>query len=107
MTILIAGGTKGIGLAIAKAFAEDAGDVILGYHSDAVAAAMAAEAVTKAGGRPHLVKADAGTPEGRAAMATAARAVAGRLDQVVHCATERRARKLLDRVGLKIDPWTF
>ena len=34
MAILIAGGTKGIGLSIAKAFAEDAGDVFLGYHSD-------------------------------------------------------------------------
>ena len=83
MAILIAGGTKGIGLSIAKAFAEDAGDVILGYHSDEVAAGMAAEAVADAGGRPHLVKADAGTPEGCAVMVEAARAVAGRLDQVV------------------------
>ena len=45
MTILIVGGTKGIGLAIAKAFAIDAGDVILAYHSDEDAALAAAEAV--------------------------------------------------------------
>lgn len=102
MTILIAGGTKGIGLAIAKAFAKDAGDVILGYHSDVVAATKAAESVTKAGGRPHLVKADAGTPEGCAAMATAARAVAGRLDQVVHCAVDAYAS-----TALSADPTRF
>ena len=88
MTILIAGGTKGIGLAIAKAFAADAGDVILAYHSDEAAALAASEAVKQAGGRPHLVKADAGTPEGCAAMAAAAARVTDRLDQVVHCAVD-------------------
>jgi enoyl-[acyl-carrier protein] reductase III len=102
MAILIAGGTKGIGLSIAKAFAEDAGDVILGYHSDEVAAGMAAEAVADAGGRPHLVKADAGTPEGCAAMAETARAVAGRLDQVVHCAVDAYAS-----TALSADPAQF
>jgi NAD(P)-dependent dehydrogenase (short-subunit alcohol dehydrogenase family) len=42
VTILIVGGTKGIGLAIAKAFAPDAGNVILAYHSDEEAALAAA-----------------------------------------------------------------
>jgi enoyl-[acyl-carrier protein] reductase III len=82
VTILIVGGTKGIGLAIAKAFAPDAGNVILAYHSDEAAA----EAVVQAGGRASLVKADAGTPEGCAAMIDAARALTDRLDQLVHCA---------------------
>ncbi|HEY1944070.1 MAG TPA: SDR family oxidoreductase [Roseiarcus sp.] len=95
MAILIAGGTKGIGLAIAKAFAPDAGDVFLGYHSDDVAAAAALEAVSHAGGRPHLIKADVGTPEGCAAMADAVRSVTGRLDQVVHCAVDAYATTTL------------
>jgi enoyl-[acyl-carrier protein] reductase III len=102
MAILVAGGTKGIGLAIAKAFAKDAGDVFLGYHADAAAADMAAEAVAEAGGRPHLVKADAGTPEGCAAMAEAARMVTGRLDQVVHCAVDAYAS-----AALSADPARF
>ena len=89
MAILVAGGTKGIGLAVAKAFAREAGDVFLAYHGDdAAAASAAAEAVVDAGGRPHLIKADAGTPEGCAAMAEAVRPVVGRLDQVVHCAVD-------------------
>jgi enoyl-[acyl-carrier protein] reductase III len=96
MTILVAGGTKGIGLAIAKAFAVDAGDVILAYHSDEAAALAASEAVEQAGGRPHLIKADAGTPQGCAAMVAAAARVADRLDQVVHCAVDPYASSTLD-----------
>ena len=52
MSILIAGGTKGIGLAIGKAFAPDAGDVFLNFHGDDAAAARAAansSGVTTAG----------------------------------------------------------
>ncbi len=96
MTIVIAGGTKGIGLAIAKAFARDSGDVFLGYHSDEAAAAHAAEAVAAAGGRPHLVKADAGTPEGCGALVEAARAKGCTIDQLVHCAVDAYATTALD-----------
>ncbi len=95
MAILIAGGTKGIGLSIAKAFAPDAGDVFLGYHNDDEAAAAALEAVSQAGARPHLIRADVGTPEGCAAMADAVRTVAGRLEQLVHCAVDAYATTAL------------
>lgn len=102
MTILIVGGTKGIGLAVAKAFAADAGDVILVYHNDEEAAHAAAAAVAQAGGRARLVKADAGTPEGCAAIIRAARAITGRLDQVVHCAVDAYAS-----TALAADPVRF
>jgi enoyl-[acyl-carrier protein] reductase III len=102
VTILIVGGTKGIGLAIAKAFASDAGNVILVYHGDEDAALAAAEAVAQAGGRAGLVKADAGTPEGCAAMIDAARALTDRLDQVVHCAVDAYAS-----TALAADPIRF
>lgn len=88
MAILITGGTKGIGLAVAKAFAREAGDVFLNYHSDDGAALAAAKQVSEAGGRPHIVKADAGTPEGCAAIIAAVRRATDRLDQVVHCAVD-------------------
>jgi enoyl-[acyl-carrier protein] reductase III len=96
MSILIAGGTKGIGLAIARAFARDAGDVFLGYHTDEQAAQAAAHAVEKAGAHAHLIRADAGSPEGCAAMARAAKDVCGGLDQVVHCAVDAYAAGALD-----------
>jgi enoyl-[acyl-carrier protein] reductase III len=95
MSILITGGTKGIGLAIAKAFARDAGDVFVNYHGDDEAALRAAKAVSEAGGRPHIVKADAGTPEGCAAIIAAVRATTDRLDQVVHCAVDAYATPIL------------
>lgn len=102
MTILIAGGTKGIGLAIAKAFARDAGEVFLGYHSDEAAARLAAEAVAAAGGRPHLVKADAGTREGCDALVEAARVGGCAIDQLVHCAVDAYAT-----TALEADPERF
>ena len=46
MSILITGGTKGIGLAIAEAFARDTSDVFLNYHGDDAAAQDAAAQVT-------------------------------------------------------------
>ena len=96
MTILVAGGTKGIGLTIAKAFAKDAGDVFLAYHSDGQAALAAEEAVIAAGGRAHLIKADIGTSQGCARMAEAVRRTCGKLDQLVHCAVDAYATAALD-----------
>jgi enoyl-[acyl-carrier protein] reductase III len=95
VSILIVGGTKGIGLAIAKAFAPDAGDVFLGYHGDEQAAGLAAEAVAAAGARAHLVKADVGTPQGCAALADAVRSKCASLDQVVHSAVDAYATTTL------------
>ena len=68
MSILIIGGTKGIGLAIAKAFARESGEVFLNYHSDDTAAGDAAEQVSSSGGRPYLIKADVGSPDGCATI---------------------------------------
>ena len=96
MSILVVGGTKGIGLAIAKAFAPATGDVFLGYHGDDAAASLAAEAVEAAGGRAHLVKADVGTSEGCAALAEAVKQKCAVLDQVVHCAVDAYATTALD-----------
>jgi NAD(P)-dependent dehydrogenase (short-subunit alcohol dehydrogenase family) len=60
-----------------------------GFPTPTIRRALAAsEAVKQVGGRPYLVKADAGTPEGCAAMAAAAAGVTDRLDQVVHCAVD-------------------
>lgn len=96
MSILITGGTKGIGLAIAKAFAAPDVHVFLNYAGDDEAAAKAAAAAAAAGGVPHLIKADAGTPEGAQAIVSAVRAVAPRLDQLVHCAVDAYATRTLE-----------
>jgi enoyl-[acyl-carrier protein] reductase III len=95
LAILVAGGTKGIGLAIAKAFARDAGDVFLAYHSDQTAARLADQEIVRLGARTHLIKANAGSPEGCAAIIAAVRETTDRLDQVVHCAVDAYASSAL------------
>lgn len=95
MSILVTGGTKGIGLSIALAFAEPGTDVFLNYYSDSVAAEAACAAVEARGARAHLIRADVGTPEGCAEMAAQVRAVTSRLDQLVHCAVDAYAAPIL------------
>ncbi len=102
MSILITGGTQGIGLAVGIAFARESGDVFLNYHSDDAAARDAAGQVSVSGGQPHLIKADVGSPEGCAAMIAAIRQRTQRLDQIVHCAVDPYAT-----TALAADPVRF
>lgn len=95
MAILVTGGTKGIGLEIGKAFAGPGRHVFLNYHGDQAAAEAAKAEVAVTGAEVVLIKADAGTPEGCAAMAEAVRAAGVRLDQVVHCAVDAYASPVL------------
>jgi hypothetical protein len=86
MAILVTGGTKGIGLEIACAFAAPGVAVFLNYHADEAAAARACRTVEALGARCHAIKGDVGTPEGAGAVIEAVRAETDRLDQLVHCA---------------------
>jgi enoyl-[acyl-carrier protein] reductase III len=95
MAILVTGGTKGIGLEIAKAFAAPGKRVFVNFHSDAAAASRAEQEIAATGATCHLIQADAGTPEGGAAIAAAVAAKTDRLDQVVHCAVDAYASPAL------------
>jgi enoyl-[acyl-carrier protein] reductase III len=86
MTVLVTGGSSGIGRAVAEHWAGLGHDVVINYHANDVAAEDAAEAVTAAGGRAHLVKADVGTAEGVAMVVNSVRSVTSSLDLYVHCA---------------------
>jgi len=102
MAILVTGGTKGIGLDIAQAFAAPDLDVFLNYHADTAAADRARALIEGAGARCHLIRADVGTPQGCAAIAAAVAAQTDRLDQVVHCAVDAYASP-----ALSADPVRF
>lgn len=86
MTILVTGGTSGIGRAIAEHWAGFGQDVVLNYHADDAAAEAAAKAVSAAGGTPHLVKADVATQEGVDAVVSAVHETTDSLKMYVHCA---------------------
>lgn len=103
MSILVTGGSKGLGKATALRFARPGVDVFINYHADEEAATSAAAEIAGKGARPHVVRADIGTIEGaRAAVAAVAR-VTHRLDQLVHCAVDASVRGPI----LEMDPERF
>lgn len=86
MTVLVTGGTKGIGLAIARRLAPRYGRIALAYHNDDAAAEAAAVEVAQAGGEPVLLKSDIGTIEGSAALVAEIERQGHGLTHVVHSA---------------------
>lgn len=64
MTVVVAGGTRGIGLELAHGLSEPGEQVILGYASDQASAASACERLAAAGRVPTAVQADMATAEG-------------------------------------------
>ncbi len=88
MAILVTGGTKGIGLAIALRFAKPDVDVFLNFRADFDAAGKAKAEIEAAGARCHLIQGDVSTPEGASAVLAAVAARTDRLDQLVHCAVK-------------------
>ncbi|MGX1740375.1 3-oxoacyl-ACP reductase [Bosea sp. NPDC055353] len=82
--ILITGASRGIGAAIAKAFAAEGGIVIVNYRTNEAAAEAVAAECRKLGGEALAIAADVTSPEAVAAMATRIAEEVGRLDVVVN-----------------------
>ena len=85
-SVLIAGGTKGIGLATALRMVRPGARMFLNYRSDDGAAKQAAAQITERGATPHLIRADIGTPESARAVIDQVAALTDRLDVLVHTA---------------------
>ncbi|CAN5575310.1 SDR family oxidoreductase [soil metagenome] len=86
MTVLITGGTKGIGLAIARRLAPVHGRVVLAYHSDEAAADAAQAEITALGAAVETVRCEVGTPEGAAALMAQIEREGHGLSHIVHSA---------------------
>ena len=86
MTVLITGGTKGIGLAIARRLAPIHGRVVLAYHSDEAAAQTAHAEITALGAAVETVRSEVGSPEGAAALMAEIARQGHRLSHIVHAA---------------------
>ena len=80
---VVTGAGRGIGAAIAEAFAEVGADVVIGARTESQLAAVA-ERVAAAGRRAAIVPADLSTREGMAALVDRAAQDFGRIDVVVN-----------------------
>ena len=83
-TILVTGASRGIGAAIAKAFAAEGGIVIVNYRTNEAAAEAVVTECRALGGEALAVAADVTSPDAVAAMATRIAEEVGRLDVVVN-----------------------
>ncbi len=96
MAVLVTGGTKGIGFAIAKRLCKSDEDIFLVYHSDDAAAEEAKRTLEADGAKTHLIKADIGTIEGAAHIHQAVAATGTFLTGIVHSAALIYPTTLLD-----------
>ena len=81
---VITGGTRGIGLAIAKRLASDGYDLLLSYRGDEEAANAAREQFAGTERRVEIMAADVSTADGAGAVIEAAMQQLGRLDVLVN-----------------------
>jgi len=72
VSVLVAGGTRGIGLELAATLSEPGESVIIGYGSDDASARAACERLAGEGRRPIAVRADMGSPSGAEELVAAA-----------------------------------
>ena len=81
---VVTGGTRGIGLAIAKRLAADGHDLVLTFRGDEAAAAAARAELEPIGRRVEVLAADVSTADGAGATVEAAVQGLGRLDVLVN-----------------------
>jgi 3-oxoacyl-[acyl-carrier protein] reductase len=81
---VITGGTRGIGLAIAKRLARDGYDLVISYRGDAETAEHARETLAAFGRRIEILAADVSTADGAGMLIETAMQRLGRLDALVN-----------------------
>jgi 3-oxoacyl-[acyl-carrier protein] reductase len=81
---VVTGGTRGIGLAVAKRLATDGYDVLLTYRGDAEAAEAAQRELAESGRQVEVMAADISTADGAGEAIEAAMQRLGRLDVLVN-----------------------
>jgi 3-oxoacyl-[acyl-carrier protein] reductase len=81
---VVTGGTRGIGLAIARQLASDGFDLLISYRGDEVAAEACQAALADTGRRVEIMAADVSTADGAGALIEAAMQKLGRIDALIN-----------------------
>ena len=102
---LVTGGSRGIGAAIATAFAAEGATVIVNYRSDAAAAEATAARCRDLGGQGVAIAADVTVPAAVAEMAALIEGEIGRLDIVVNNALAPYRFDPDQRASFRDTPW--
>lgn len=97
--VLITGGTKGIGLAIAERLAGPGVSIYLNYRQDQAAADRAVARLAGLGATARAIRADVATPAGARALLAEVAKTTDRLDVIVHGAVTVLVGPLLDLDG--------
>jgi 3-oxoacyl-[acyl-carrier protein] reductase len=106
MVALVTGGSRGIGGAIVRAFAERGASVVVNYRERAEPAQALVEELRGSGVRATAIGADVSTAEGAETLAREALEAFGRVDVLVNNATPLIDRKpLLDSEWEEIDTY--
>lgn len=102
--VLITGGSRGIGAAVARKAASEGWDVLINYVTQEEAARTLATELQAMGARAEIVKGDTGSEEGIAAIFAALDRYFGRLDALVNNAgVVDRAERVEDFSRARLD----
>ena len=94
--VLITGGTRGIGLAVAERFAKAGAEVLLNYRRDDDTARAAVTAIAAAGGRARALRADIADADAVAAMFEEIRGGGAALDGLIANAAATAFKPLME-----------
>lgn len=83
-TAVITGGTRGIGLAVARRLAADGYDLLISYRGDDAAANHARTELAQSGRRIEVMAADVSTADGAGALIEAAMTAFGKIDALIN-----------------------
>lgn len=81
---IVTGGTRGIGLAIAKRLAADGFDLLISYRGDDAVAEQARATLADCGRAVEIIVGDVSTPDGAATIIESALAKYGKIDALVN-----------------------